>query len=125
MRKLLLVMLLLSFVVSLSLAQTVKLCPKESGILSLYDFPSHSFYLGTRYPLVDYKGIVYLDCVAITDFSSLNGGLGVSLNVVETWKMMGLNVYLSDKINVGCLGGYNVGKEKWYWGPYAGIKLTW
>lgn len=125
MKKLVVLLFLSILLASPLLAEGVKLCPTESGILTLYDFPSHSFYFGTRYPLVDYKGIVYLDCVAITDFSSLNGGLGISCDVVKTWKMMGLNVYLSDKVNVGGLGGYNLAEERWYYGLYAGIKLTW
>lgn len=106
-------------------AQGLKLCPTESGVLTFYDFTTHSFYLGTRYPLVDWRELVYLDCVVITNFSSLNGGLGLSADVLKAWKMAGLNVHLSDKLNVGTLGGYNAGRERWYWGAYVGVKLDW
>jgi len=125
MKKLFIVLLLVLFVTLPVRADGVKFFPKESGILTFYDFVSHSFYLGTKYPLIDWKRILYLDCVTITDFSELNGGLGVSFDTLEALKMTGLTVHLTDRINVGVLGGYNLGKEKAYWGIHSGYSLYW
>lgn len=123
MKKILLMVSLLILVSGVTFGQELRAVPRESGILTFYDFPSHAFYLGTRYPLLDWKGMIYLDAVAITDFSSLNGGLGISFDMLKTSEAAGLTFHLPDKLNVGFLGGYNIGERRWYYGAYAGWKL--
>lgn len=124
MKKLLVAILLVGLLVSPIFAQEITVLPTlgSSSWITMYDLEVHNLKTGIRYPALGYK-FFYIDGQVITDMDTVAWAIGAGIEIVALARYLGLNVYLSQNLNIGFNGGYNFRTKKSVWGPWAGIKF--
>jgi len=123
MKKLFLCLVLCLFLSGIVFADGLTVAPKQGSWITLYDLEAHALKTGLRYPALGWKDLFFLEGTMITDFDTVGIGVGMSVELIALGRFLGLNVYLTDNVNIGFSGAYNFRDKKPVWGPYAGVVI--